>query len=80
MGVRDGLDDFPSLSACQDKLWEVIQEEWRNIDPAKLYSISEHKLDIANQVIRAKGKKIKVEDHGGARNRRNEAVEKARKK
>jgi len=50
------------------------------IDPAKFYSISKLKLEIAKQVIRAKGRKIKVEEHGGARQRRDRAVEKARKK
>ena len=37
------IDDFESLSACQDKLWAVIQDEWNKMDPAKIYSICEHK-------------------------------------
>lgn len=74
------IDDFESVSACQDKLWEVIQEEWRNMDPAKIYSISEHKYNIAKQVIDAKGKKITVERHGGARQKRDKDIRRARKK
>ena len=50
------------------------------MDPGKLYSISEHKIDIAHQVIREGGKKIKKEVHGGARLRRDAALEAARKK
>ena len=77
---REFIDDFESLAACQDRLWEVIQEEWREMDPAKLYSISEHKYDIAKQVIREGGKPILKECHGGARKRTNDAIKAARKK
>jgi hypothetical protein len=77
---REFIDDFESLAACQDALWEVIQDEWRKMDPAKLYSISEHKYDIAKQVIRAGGKPILKECHAGARKRTNDAIKAARKK
>ena len=36
---------------------------------AKLYSISEHQIDIAKQVKRAGDRKRKIEAHGGARRR-----------
>jgi hypothetical protein len=77
---REFIDDFESLAACQDALWEVIQDEWRKMDPAKLYSISEHKYDIAKQVICAGGKPILKECHAGARKRTNDAIKAARKK
>ena len=37
--------------------------------PEKIFSIFEHKKDIAEQVIREKGFKLKKECHGGARKR-----------
>ena len=48
-----------------DKLWDVIKEEWDNLSPEGLYSIAEHKLDIARAVLAADGKKILKEPHGG---------------
>ena len=63
--------------------WEVILEEWRNMDPAKLFSISEHKYDIAKQVIqviRNGGKGIMKECHGGARKRTAMKILRAKKK
>ena len=58
----------------------VSSGTWRKMDPAKLYSISEHKYDIAKQVIRAGGKPILKECHAGARKRTNDAIKAARKK
>ena len=49
-------------------------------DPAKLYCIAEHKKDIAEQVIKEKGMKLKKEPHGGARKRTAAAIEAARAK
>ena len=48
--------------------------------PAKLFSISEHKYDIAKQVIRNGGKGIMKECHGGARDRTNKKILQAKKK
>ena len=50
------------------------------IDPAKLYCIAEHKVDIAEQVKKAGGKKLKKEAHGGARRRTEAAIEASRAK
>ena len=68
--------EYTTQEVILNKLWEVIQDEWKKIDPAKLYCIAEHKVDIAEQVKKAGGKKLKKEAHGGAR-RRTEAAIKA---
>ena len=49
----------------------------RKIDPAKLYCINEHQMDIAKQVKRAGGRKLKIEAHGGARRRTAKDIEAA---
>ena len=36
------------------------------MDPAKMYSISEHQLDVAEEVKRRKGKHILKQPHGAA--------------
>lgn len=46
-----------------------MEEEFWKIPPAKLFSIFEHKVDIAKQVIAEGGMKLKKECHGGARKR-----------
>ena len=46
-----------------------FEEEFWKIPPEKIFSIFEHKKDIAEQVIREKGFKLKKECHGGARKR-----------
>ena len=50
------------------------------MDPAKLFSISEHKYDIAKQVIRNRGQGIMKECHGGARKRTKMKIQRAKKK
>ena len=50
------------------------------MDPAKLYSISEHQLDVAEEVKRRKGKHLLKQPHGGAGARTRDAIEAARKK
>ena len=50
------------------------------ITSAKLYCIVEHKIDIAKQVIKEGGMKIKKEAHGGARKRTEAAIEAKRAK
>lgn len=52
----------------------VIEEEFWKIDPVKLFVIFEHKVDIARQVIRAGGRKLKIEGHGGTRKRAKAAI------
>ena len=39
--------EYTTQEVILNKLWEVIQDEWKKIDPAKLYCIAEHKVDIA---------------------------------
>ena len=63
-----------------DKLWAVILDEWNKMDPAKLWVISEHKINIANQVIKEGGGKLKKECHGGARKAYGEAKKATRAK
>jgi len=58
---------YTTQDVILNRLWDVIQDEWDKIDPAKLYCIAEHKKDIAEQVKKAGGKKLKKEAHGGAR-------------
>ena len=67
-------------NACCDHLWKVVQEEWANMDPAKLYSISEHQLDVAEEVKRRGGQHLLKQPHGGATKRTADAIEAARKK
>ena len=50
------------------------------MDPAKLYSISEHQLDVAREVERRGGRHILKQPHGGARARTSADIEAARKK
>ena len=50
------------------------------MDPAKLWVISEHKINIANQVIKEGGGKLKKEYHGGARKAYGEAKKATRAK
>eukprot|EP01047_Picozoa_sp_COSAG01_P069682 COSAG01_NODE_10374_length_2182_cov_2.667787_1_plen_95_part_00 len=57
-----------------NKLWAIIEDEFWKIPPAKLYCIFEHKVDIARQVIREGGRKLKIECHGGARKRTELAI------
>ena len=47
----------------------VVEEEFWRMDPAKLYAVFEHKLDIAQQVIDVQGAQLRKERHGGARKR-----------
>ena len=63
-----------------DKLYAVIEDEWKKMDPAKLWVISEHKINIANQVIAEGGGKLKKECHGGARRAYLDALEATRAK
>ena len=63
----------------------MIQEEWETgrtwtHDPAKLYSISEHQLDVAEEVKKRGGRHLLKMPHGGARKRTADAIEAARKK
>ena len=60
---------FAKMDELLNKLYEVIEEEFWKIPPEKIFSIFEHKKDIAEQVIREKGFKLKKECHGGARKR-----------
>ena len=63
-----------------DRLWAVVQDEWKKMDPAKLWVISEHKINIARQVVAAEGKKLRKEAHSGARKAYIKAKEAARAK
>ena len=82
-GVRKRWKEFMRYTTREkilDQLWAVILDEWNKMDPAKLYCIAEHKKDIAEQVIKEKGMKLKKEPHGGARKRTAAAIEAARAK
>ena len=57
---------------------EAIEEEFWKIDPALIYSIFEHKVDMAKEIVRLGGDKVKKQPHAGARRRTKLAVEKAR--
>ena len=63
------LPRFETKPALLDKLFEVIEEEFWLMDPEKLYTIFEHKVDIAKQIVHIGGGKILKEVHGGARKR-----------
>ena len=61
-----------------DKLWAVIKEEWDAMDPTGLFTIAEHKIDVARAVVDADGRKIHKEPHGGARKRTQEKIAKSK--
>ena len=69
--------DYTDQQTCFDLLWGIIEEEFWKLDPAKLYCISEHQIDIAKQVKRVGGRKLKIEAHGGARRRTAKDIEAA---
>ena len=69
--MRRRYKEFMSRLGTQEealnKLWAVIKEEWDKLDPEKLYSISEHRLNVAKEVIKREGQPLLKEPHGGAR-------------
>jgi hypothetical protein len=89
-GVRRRWKDFMDYATTDssstgmekilDRLWAVVQDEWKKMDPAKLWVISEHKINIARQVVAAEGKKLRKEAHSGARKAYIKAKEAARAK
>ena len=60
-----------------DKLWECIVDEWKNLTSEALFSIAEHKVDVAKCIIANNGAKMKKEPHGDARKRTKFAIEAA---
>lgn len=52
-----------------NKLFEVISEAWESLPPEVLFSIAEHKVDVARTVLELSGKQLAKEPHGGARKR-----------
>ena len=62
------------MAAAASSASATIEDEFWKIPPAKLYCIFEQKVDIARQVIREGGRKLKVECHGGARKRTEAAI------
>ena len=60
-----------------DKLWECIVDEWKNLTSEALFSIAEHKVDVAECIIANNGAKMKQEPHGSARKRTKFAIEAA---
>ena len=60
---------FRKMDDLLTKIYEVVEEEFWKIPPEKIFSIFEHKVDIARQVITEGGMKLKKEVHGGARKR-----------
>ena len=50
------------------------------LDPVSIYSIFEHKVDVAEEIIRLGGNALGQEPHAGARRRTAEAIEAARYK
>lgn len=70
---REFLQDM-SKSELLDKMFKVIQEEFWALAPESLFSIAEHKVDIAEEVIKRKGKAIGKEPHAGARKRTARAI------
>ena len=67
------MSHLGSQEDALNKLWAVTKEEWTwdNLDPEKLYSISEHRLNVAEEVIRCEGQPLLKEPHGGARKKTN---------
>ena len=57
-----------------DKLWECVKGAWKELDPESLFSIAEHKVDVARAVVANDGKKLKKEPHAGARQRTKLAI------
>ena len=52
----------------------MAEEEFWTLDPALIYSIFEHKIDIAKEIIKRKGNKMGKEPHAGARKRTKVAI------
>ena len=73
----DGVDGHQATVGGGDGALKATPSICRKIDPAKLYCISEHQIDIAKQVKRAGGRKLKIEAHGGARRRTAKDIEAA---
>ena len=80
-GVQKRYKEFlPRMKKKEllDKLWEVIVEEWDKMLPEGLFSIAEHKLDVAKAVVEIDGQKLKKEPHAQARMRTMAAIAAAR--
>ena len=67
---------LPSMSREErlDKLWECVEDAWKELDSESLFSIAEHKVDVARAVVANEGKKLKKEPHAGARKRTKLAI------
>jgi hypothetical protein len=63
-----------SNKQLKDHLWKVIQEEWEKLSPRLLYTLAEHKVDVAKAVLAEGGQAIKKEPHDGARARTKAAI------
>jgi hypothetical protein len=60
-----------------DKLWQCIVDAWEALPPESLFSIAEHKVDVATCVIENNGAKMRKEPHASARKRTKLAIEAA---
>jgi hypothetical protein len=71
---------LPSMSREErlDKLWECVEDAWEDLDPEKLFSIAEHKVDVAAAIVLNEGRQLKEEPHAGARQRTKHAIAAAR--
>ena len=77
-GVCQRYDEFTEWKdkdTILDKLWQVVEEEFWELDPALLHSIFEHKKDMAKEIIKQNGYHVKKEPHAGARRRTRKYIE-----
>ena len=71
----DEFTEWKDKDTILDKLWQVVEEEFWELDPALLHSIFEHKKDMAKEIIKQNGYHVKKEPHAGARRRTRKYIE-----
>ena len=55
-----------------------LVDAWNELSPEDLYSIAEHKVDVAKAAVANNGGQLRKEPHGGARKRTKAVIEAAR--
>lgn len=72
------FDDYMDYDTLHAKIFQVVEEEFWKLDPSLLYSIFEHKIDVAKEIIKVKGNMLGKQPHAAARKRTRLAIEAAR--
>ena len=75
---QEFIEYIPKKADLLDKIWDVTKESFESFPPEKIYSIFEHKLDVAREIVKLGGAALREEPHDGARKRTREAILAAR--